>query len=189
MFAKWFPLLFLLAAGCLAGDILEDGVIAADNRYWFLSAAEPRSSVAPVASFASRGGSPMDTVDRLKAREKELSEPSQQSEEAYVAAIRSWLDTLDPFKRERARKILRDAHPALHNLREAIRAKKAELASISFDKGMKPERLPRLGMELQQLRASLGDELKRVQDRLRAEAGVDMDPVAEDSFWLTPQAQ
>lgn len=185
MFAKWFPLMFVFSAGCLLGDILEDGVIAADNRPWFLAADVPKAGVAPIYSSSLRRESPLDMIDGLKSKSKEMSEPSQKSEDQYVAAIRKWLETLEPFQRERARKIMTEAHPGLHSLREAIRNKKAQLASISFDKGMPPETLPRLGMELQELRANLNAELKRVGDRLRYEAGVELGP-SDDSFWLSP---
>lgn len=186
MLSKWFPLMFLLSAGCLVGDLPGDDVIAADNRPWFLAVSEPKASVAPIYPSSNRRENPSDTVEDLAAKSGELSEPSRASEEQYVAAIRQWLDTLDPFQRDRARKIMQEAHPELQKLREEIRHKKRQLASISFDKGMPPETLPRLGMELQQLRSNLSAELRRVEKRLRNEAGVEMGPAAEDSYWLSP---
>lgn len=133
--------------------------------------------------------SPSRTVEELSAKSGEWAEPSMDSEEKYVTAMRLWLDSLEPFKRERARAILKEAHPYLEDLREAIRGKKAQLATLSFDRGTSPETLPRLGMELQKLKASLRDRLRQISNRLRFEAGVDTAPVQSESFWLTPVAQ
>lgn len=182
MFSKWVSLLFLCSGGWLAANCLEEGVLASDHNFWFITASEPKATVSPL----QRKDSPGQTVEDLASKSGEIAEPSKESEEVYVSAIRVWLNSLEPVKREQARKIMLEAHPDLHALREAIRAKKSQLASLSFDKGMPPERLPRLGMELQQLRASLSKELKRVQDRLRYEVGVEMDPVKADAFWLSP---
>lgn len=181
MFSKWVSLIWLCSGGWLAADFLDDGVIASDSPLCFLAASEPKASVAPLPQRPSPG----QTVDDLVLKSTNTAEPSQKSEEVYIGAIRLWLNSLEPVKRELARKIMVEAHPGLHALREAIRHKKSQLASISFDKGMPPERLPRLGMELQQLRASLNRELKRVQERLRYEAGVEMDSVKGDTFWLS----
>lgn len=185
MFYRCFSFALLLSASWLAGDISFDDAVAVDRRSWFLAAAEPEESAMPVYPAPISKDKALDTVDSLKAKAGDISEPSIHSETRYVDAIRAWLATLEPFKRERAREIMLEAHPELSALREAIRDKKSELASISFGKGMPPETLPRLGMELQKLRANLSAELKRVSERLRYEAGVDMAPPG-DSFWLSP---
>lgn len=185
MFSRWVSLLFLYTGSWLAAGCLEEDVIGSDRNSWFMAASEPTASVAPLP----RKPTPGQTVDDLVSKSSEPAEPSKESEEVYIGAIRDWLNSLEPVKREQARKIMVEAHPGLHALREAIRAKKSQLASISFDKGMPPERLPRLGMELQQLRASLSKELKRVQERLRYEAGVEIDPVKADAFWLSPPTE
>lgn len=184
MFSKWFSLLFLFSAGCLVGDLPGDEVTASDSRLWFFAASEPKTSVSPL--YPARQESPDETVDNLRARSGEITEPSRSSEEQYVVAIRKWLESLEPFQREKARKIMLEAHPELHALREAIRDKKQQLAAISFDKGMPLETLPRLGMELQKLRSTLNAELRKVGDRLRHEAGVNMEATGKDSFWLSP---
>lgn len=131
---------------------------------------------------------PEKTVDLLAARADDWQEPSRKSEEIYVLAIRRWLDTLPPPQREITTKILREAHPALKNLRAAIREKKAELASLSFSSDTRPETLPRLGQELQTLRASLRAELEKLNRRLKSEAGARMGPLGGDGFWLPPPA-
>ncbi len=129
---------------------------------------------------------PSKTVDSIASRANDWREPSRRSEERYVLAIRQWLDSLQPFQRERARKILHDAHPGLRALRIAIREKKAQLAAISFNRNTRPDTLPRLGQELQSLREALRGKLKDVGDRLRIEAGVPMGPLGGDGFWLAP---
>lgn len=192
MLSRWLPLMVLFSTGWMYGGFNEDGAIASDIQPWLIAANAPIS--APGASAPGSKGasasleSPLDTVERLRSRAAMPTEPSQASEDRYIKAMRMWLDSLDPFKQERARKILSSAHPSLQALREAIREKKQQLAGISFNKGMPPETLPRLGMELQQLRAHLSAELRRVSERLRYEAGVAMDPAAEDTFWLSPPA-
>lgn len=130
--------------------------------------------------------SPDEKIGNLSSRANDWREPSQNSEEIYVGAIRQWLAGLDPDQRARARLILRDAHPTMYSLRLAIRDKKAELAALSFDKNTPPETLPRLGQELQALRKSLRAELEKVSDRLKREAGVTMGPLGGDGFWLAP---
>lgn len=117
-----------------------------------------------------------------------MKEPTRESEMRYVEAIRKWLDSLPAFQQEKARKILKDAHPKLHALREGIREKKSELVSLSFDRNTPPETLPRLGQELQDLRDQLKANLKAVEKRLNIEAGVAMGPLAGDGLWLaTPE--
>lgn len=184
--SKWLALMFVFSAGCLIGDLPTGDVIASDSRVWSTVASAPKASVEPINPAKSSKDPLLETVEELEARSGELSEPSQESEELYVKAVRSWLATLAPYKRERARRIMRDAHPGLQALREAIRDKKSQLASISFDKGMPPETLPRLGMELQRLRADLNAQLRQVGDRLRSEADVEIGPADDDSFWLAP---
>lgn len=131
---------------------------------------------------------PEKTVNSLAARANDWREPSYRSEERYVMAIRQWLDSLAPFQRERASKILREAHPGMRALRVAIRDKKTQLATLNFDRDTRPDTLPRLGQELQELRAELRARLKKVGDRLKFEAGVPMGPLGGDGFWLAPPA-
>lgn len=131
-------------------------------------------------------GNPEDTVESLSAKANEWQEPSRRSEERYVLAIREWLVSLPPYQREKARKILKEEQPGLHALRGAIRDKKSQLATLSFGRDTRPEALPKLGQELQQLRKALSDGLKKVGDRLKYEAGVSMGPLGDDGFWLAP---
>lgn len=131
-----------------------------------------------------------DTPQELRQTSKNykyynvMKEPTKESEVRYVEAIRDWLASLPDFQREKARKILRDAHPMLHALREGIREKKGELVALSFDRNTPPETLPRLGQELQDLRDQLKVGLKEVEKRLKIEAGVAMGPLAGDGLWL-----
>ncbi len=114
-----------------------------------------------------------------------MQEPTRETEARYVDAIRDWLAELPDFQREKAREILKDAHPALHDLRNRIREKKGELVSLSFDRNTPPETLPRLGQELQDLRDQLKSRLKEVEKRLNIEAGVTMGPLDGDGLWLS----
>ncbi|MBD5552848.1 MAG: hypothetical protein HDQ44_00775 [Desulfovibrio sp.] len=183
-------MLILLAAGFAGGQAAPDAVIAADYGHWRLAGQETRADAGrracrlPSANLKKEDF--FDILEEINSRSMDAAEPSLQSERQYVSAIRAWLDSLEPGQQERARKIMREAHSDLHALREAIRNKKHELASISFSKGMPPETLPRLGMELQHLRASLGQELRKVSDRLRKEAGVDVDAADAQTFWFVP---
>lgn len=182
VFFKLIPLFFLCSAVCLMHSFsAPEEALAAPGLLSISGANRLKQTPDPQT--------PRETVDGLSARAKDWREPSRESEEKYVEAIRLWLDSLEPFKRERARAILREAHPYLEDLREAIRDKKAQLAALSFDRGTSPETLPRLGMELQKLKASLRDRLKQVTNRLRFEAGVDTGPMQSDSFWLSPVYQ
>ncbi|MBD5608363.1 MAG: periplasmic heavy metal sensor [Desulfovibrio sp.] len=163
---------------------------------WTLSpadraSADPGADASPIASEEKSNSiaprhPPDKTVDILASRANNWKEPSPRSEEIYVQAIRDWLDSLPRNKRSVTRQILRDAHPSLSALREAIRDKKAELASLSFSKDTSPEALPRLGQQLQKLRSSLRDELEKLGERLKIEAGVQMGPLGGDGFWLVP---
>lgn len=120
------------------------------------------------------------------AANKDPLEINEAGEMEYVQKIRDWLNTLQPVQQARARQILREAHPGLHDLRKAIYDKKTELASISFDSRTAPDTLPRLGQELQLLRRALKAELEKVNMRLNNEAGVTMGPLAGEGFWLQP---
>lgn len=126
------------------------------------------------------------TLDAICGKANDWHEPSLQSERLYVGALRRWLNSLQPFQQERARQILKEARPAMRDLRKAIREKKAELAELSFDRNTAPETLPRLGMELQQLRADLRHKLQMLSNRLYFEAGVRFGPLGDDGFWLVP---
>lgn len=130
--------------------------------------------------------SPSQMVDRLDAKSSDWQEPSKQSEERYKKAILQWLSDMQPRQRELAYKILKDAHPEMHNIRMAIRDKKRELANLSFNMHTTPEALPRLGQELQNLRKKLHSGLELISERLREEVGVSLGPLERDSFWLQP---
>lgn len=133
---------------------------------------------------SNRTDTPRQTVDSLFAKSNDWTEPSKNSEIQYVLAVRAWLKTLEPKRREAVRRIMRDAHPVLRDLREAIRDKKEQLASIRFDRETRPETLPRMGIELQKLRAALHKELASLKERISREVGVDMGPLGNDTFWL-----
>lgn len=108
------------------------------------------------------------------------------TEKGYLKALGCCLENLMPFQRDRARQIIKEAEPAVHNLHAAIRSKKMELAELSFDRNTSPFTLPRLGMELQDLRSSLKNKLEALSNRLFFEAGVKVGPIEEDGFWLIP---
>lgn len=129
------------------------------------------------------------TIDALYGKSNDWQEPSLKSEHIYIGALRRWLGSLQPFQQERARKILREAQPAMSGLRKAIRDKKSELAELSFDRNTAPETLPRLGMELQELRATLQHKLQVLSNRLYFEAGVKLGPIDDNGFWLMPSSK
>lgn len=194
MIAKSIALLLMFSTGYILWDApLEGYLTAVDNDGLFLAEMDraqhrdDTSEVSPHVPLFPPGSKPTpeQTVDGITARSNDWTEPSLTSENQYVLAIRNWLQSLEPPRREMARKIMRDAHPALHDLREAIRHTKAQLASISFGPDTKPETLPRLGLELQRLRAALHAELQQLKGRLAREAGVDMGPLGRDTFWLS----
>lgn len=121
--------------------------------------------------------------------EEEWANLNEAGETNYVKEIRAWLKTLPPFQQERARRILTDAHPELHDLRLAIFCKKTELATFNINKSANPETLPKLGQELQSLRRKLRSRLENINKRLRIEAGVSMGPLGVEGFWLQPLAR
>ncbi|MBD5641216.1 MAG: periplasmic heavy metal sensor [Desulfovibrio sp.] len=189
MLSKLVPIMVLFSAGWALGEFYEEGILATDKNALISISSEPLMAPSRSQAFprlSKNQESPQDTVEGLHSRANEPQEPSRESEERYVEAIRTWLDTLEPVQQEKARQIMREAHPGLQALRDAIRAKKSQLAAISFDRGMPPETLPRLGMELQKLRASLNRELEKVNEKLRYEAGIRMDTSNHDTFWLFP---
>lgn len=114
---------------------------------------------------------------------------SRQGEMEYVQQIRDWLNSLPKSQQEPARKILVDAHSELQSLRKEIYNKKIELAAVRFDTQSSLEKLPKLGMELQKLRATLRAKLEEVNDRLLKEAGIKMNPLQGEGFWLQPLAK
>lgn len=193
------PLILVLSAGQSYGAVLPHGhmqhdrMLAVNGEGMIVEEIGPNQRAAgyaedflhiPVPQRDS-SGNPGQTVDSLSAKANDWTEPSKSSEAQYVLAVRSWLKSLEPRRRETARRIMRDAHPVLHDLREAIREKKAQLASIRFDRDTRPETLPRMGLELQRLRAALHTELASLKERISREVGVDMGPLGKDTFWLS----
>lgn len=185
---KFLFFIFILSVGCLCGEApASENVFSLEPDPFFISSDE--SLAERFETDPSLTGTPGETVDDLSSRANEWSEPSQHSEVRYVYAIRKWLNSLAPVEQATARKILREAHPRMRALRVAIREKKSQLAAISFDRHTRPETLPRLGQELQALRAALRKELKVVDQRLRNEAGVETGPLGGDGFWLAPPSE
>lgn len=169
----------IVAAICL----LAATTPAAGAEYGLDNTASPRG-------LSARASEPAESVEivapsipdkTLENRDLNLS-----TENEYVEQIRDWLKSLQPLPQARARQILREAHPGLHDLRKAIYDKKAELASLSYDSKTEPEALPRLGQELQLLRRALRAELEKINQRLHTEAGVNMGPLGGEGFWLQP---
>lgn len=161
-----FPSFLVLAAALLCPP-LSSGARCAP-------AADGRTG-APETAPAPTGDSAMDMHD-----------VSPEREERYTRSVRQWLDSLPAAQQERARKILREARPGLHELRVRIREKKAQLAELRFSSATPPDTLPRLGQELQRLRTQLRRRLHAINELLRHEAGVQMGPLGEDGLWLTP---
>lgn len=144
-------------------------------------------SIRLVATKSDRAQeTPEAEVREIESKAQNWSEPSQASETRYVRAFNLWLGLLPENKRSIARKILADAHKPLAELREAIRNKKAELASISFDQSTSPRELSRLGVELQTLQAALYNRLNGVSRRMKEETGLEMGRLDPQSMWLLP---
>lgn len=147
-----------------------------------LLAASPLADVPPARAAAPAGPAVPGALDGAA----EAPDLSPEREAHYTRAVRQWLETLPPVQQAQARKILQEAHPGVHALRERIREKKAQLAALSFDSATPPDTLPRLGQELQLLREQLRRRLILVNEQLRNEVGVPMGPLREDGFWLNP---
>lgn len=127
-----------------------------------------------------------ETAPALAGDSADAHDVSPEREERYTRSVREWLDSLPAAQQKQARKILREAHPGLHELRVRIREKTTALAELRFNSATPPDTLPRLGQELQQLRAQLRRRLHTVNEQLRHEVGVPMGPLGEDGLWLTP---
>lgn len=181
MFTRCIQLLIIASAGSitLAQPLNEPNVIPVayissdSSSEWQHQPSMPKSA------------DPHETITDITSRSGEWTEPSEKSEVQYITAIRNWLNTLPRDKQGKARRILQDVHPTMHYLRDAIRDKKAQLASLTYGKDTTPETLPRLGLQLQQLRAALREELGRLKVRLAREAHVDMGPLGKDTFWMS----
>lgn len=153
-------------------------------------------SAQAIAQPAASGGVPAPesgiaakaAIGEIEARARTWNEPSQESEDRYVKAISLWLDDLPARQQEEARRILADARHNLVELRQAIRAKKAELAAINFDRDTSPQHLCRLGMELRSLQSGLRNRLVIVSQRLKEEANIEMEPINSQTLWLSPRA-
>lgn len=131
-------------------------------------------------------GSPQSSTAREAMIGGDLSETG---EEEYVSQIHDWLLSLPKAKADKARSILHEAHPELKLLRKAIYNKKIELAAVRFDEPSSLERLPKLGMDLQKLRGILRKKLENINSRLLNEAGIKMNELGEEAFWLQPLAR
>ena len=116
-----FPSFLVLAAALLCPP-LSSGARCAP-------AADGRTG-APETAPAPTGDSAMDMHD-----------VSPEREERYTRSVRQWLDSLPAVQQERARKILREARPGLHELRVRIREKKAQLAELRFSSAAPPDTL------------------------------------------------
>lgn len=146
----------------------------------------PLSSGARCAPAADGGAAPETAPAPAGDYGADTHDVSPEREERYTRSVRQWLDSLPAAQRERARKILREARPGLHELRVRIREKTAELAELRFNSATPPDTLPRLGQELQRLRTQLRRRLHTINELLRHEVGVQMGPLGEDGLWLTP---
>ncbi len=135
------------------------------------------------------GFCPRDARAAEAAKSDTLQDFSQESQAQYVKKLRQWLDSLPNAKQENARAILRAARPELHALREQIRAKTAQLASLSYDKDTPPQALARLGQKLQKLRATLREKLLRLDERLRHELDLSLGPLASEGLWLNTEPE
>lgn len=158
---------FLVLAAALLCPSLPSGARCA--------LADTGRAAAPETAPVLAGNDGMDTHD-----------VSPEREERYTRSVRQWLDSLPAAQQKQARKILREAHPGLHELRARIREKTTALAELRFSSATPPDTLPRLGQELQKLRAQLRQRLHTVNELLRHEVGVQMGPLGEDGLWLTP---
>lgn len=183
--------MFAVSTGYILWETpLQNGSAATNGESSYMEAgseqAEGENFKIPTNALApSPGTLPNQTAESIRAISDDVTEPSPDSENQYILAVRDWLNSLEPEKREIARKIMLDAHPVLHNLRKAISEKKAQLATISFGPNTKPEALTRIGVELQKLRFALQTELEKLKSRLASEAGVDVGLPGNDIFWLT----
>lgn len=175
------------ATPSLAADAFAAGNVATREIETDTNTALSYSTAKTLALHKNRDKSPEEVVESLDAKTSNWQEPSEFSEERYVLAIRNWLDDMDPQQRKIAYKILHEAHTDMRSLRIAIREKKKELATMSFNRHTTPEALPRLGQELQVLRKTLRNKLEKISMRLTQEAGVSMGPLDGDAFWLLPQ--
>lgn len=189
MLAKTISIMCMLSTGLVLWDAPLENYLMAINEEGFLTAGmvpgQPHGGNGVIQrKLQDKGKSPEQTVDGITARSNDWTEPSINSEQQYIMAIRNWLLSLAPETRVIASNIMREAHPVMHDLREAIREKKAQLANLSLGRDTLPETLPRLGVELQKLRAALHAELVNLKGRIKREAGVDMGPLGKDTFWL-----
>ena len=93
------------------------------------------------------------------AQNKAIAAPSWE-------AIEAWISTLSDEQRLVAR-LKVDAHrDKINDLQARLRQKLAELRSLRYDSRSTPETLPRIGMELQEIRASLRQEYERSRSKL-----------------------
>ena len=128
------------------------------------------------------------TIDAILSQPAFSVRVESNFERYFAAPVRNWLKSLQPFQQERASTILKEARPEMQNLRDAIRDKKSEMAELSFDRNTVPETLPRLGMELKELRISLRNKLEAMCNRLFFEAGVNPGSLRSAGFCFVPRA-
>ena len=85
--------------------------------------------------------------------------------------IEIWIDTLSDEKRLAAR-IKVDAHKdKICDLQASLRQKLAELRTLRYDSRSSPETLPKLGLELQEIRANLRKEYESLAQDLKVTTG------------------
>lgn len=89
-----------------------------------------------------------------------------------------FFENLSGEKKGKARKILEDSMPSLRNLDRLINLKMQELEALTYDDGLEPEALAKLGLELQKLRQQLYLALSEVNSRLQKETGISVLPPA-----------
>ena len=146
----------------------------------------PIQTMVPTGSVHDMDRKVAKTIDIICAKPSPIIGADRRIEISLPVALRNWLDGLLPFQKERASQILREARPIMQTLREAIKDKKSEMAELSYDHNTMPETLPRLGMELQELRLNLRNKLETLCNRLFFEAGVNMNALRRAGFCFLP---
>ncbi len=84
------------------------------------------------------------------------------------------LENLPADRQSRATAIVSESLPAIEDLDQRIGLKMEELQAVTYSEQADAETLPRLGMDLQQLRNELRTVLMQVNARLQREVGVSL---------------